>query len=209
LAIHLDVVERVLLDKLQRFAITSAAIDFVFAEFARQLKAAADNGGNSTDRLLTRKQQLEREMKNLTDAIRQGVSARTIKPALNDAEHELANIGRQLREHKPTSLDDQLADMRQFALQQVMDVVGLCGAKASNAKYQLMQQMSEIWMTPVRKADGERHYIGVGKWNLLSGDGLGPSLQEHIAAVSAALAKSGVRSIAGVGFEPQSVVDNT
>ncbi len=57
--------------------------------------------------------------------------------------------------------------------------------------------MQELRMTPVKNAVGERFYIGVGCWNLVWEDGLGPSLSSLLSNISQIYSKSGVRCVAG------------
>ncbi len=42
--------------------------------------------------------------------------------------------------------------------------------ETSAARWELRKRMGEIWKTPVRNADGNRYYIGVGQWNLVDDD---------------------------------------
>jgi hypothetical protein len=40
----------------------------------------------------------------------------------------------------------------------------------SAAKWELRKRLGEVWMTPVRNAEGDRFFTGVGQWNLIADD---------------------------------------
>ena len=97
---------------------------------------------------------------------------------MKERSRELRDIEDALLKTKPVSSFEEADALRRFAVQRIFDIVSLFRAKAQNAKFELSKHCGELWMAPLKNAEGERFYVGVGQWSLegFLGDGFAPSL---------------------------------
>jgi site-specific DNA recombinase len=167
LTIRRSVAEQHFFQTLQAYAEEPDAINFVVDEFARQLKAARGDVPGAAHSLTDSKEQMVAELQRLTTAIAQGTPASAVKNAIRERQRDLRIIERKLKDAEPVTIGQEMEQLRRFAIQKILNIVELFRSKADNAKYEFSQHCGELWMTPLKTAEGERFYAGVGQWNLL------------------------------------------
>jgi site-specific DNA recombinase len=170
LTVNRQLAEQTLLGDLDRAVNKNEAMEFVFEELRKMLVSALNEGPDSGKELQGRKAQVEAELDRLTAAIRQGVPAKTLRKALAEGERELAQLSAKLEEIKPIDIDVHIDAMRKFAIAKIASLPVLFRQEPAAARWELRKRMGDIWMTPVRNAEGDRQYIGVGKWSLVDDD---------------------------------------
>jgi site-specific DNA recombinase len=171
LTLSREVAEQTLLNELQEFLDRPAGLDYVLGEVSDFLQRSTDSGASRVNQLNARKEQIEEELERLTLAIRQGVPARTLKTAITEAEAERKTIEGELKQLKPINIHERITHLRKFVEQQIASLPSLLRVDPHAAKWEFQKHLRELWLTPVRDAEGRRFYIGVGEW-LIEDDGL-------------------------------------
>jgi site-specific DNA recombinase len=171
LYIRRDVLEDRLLGRLQSELLRPEVIDYAIGEFGRQLRAAFANlSGDIVDER-KRKEQLEREIQRVADAIARVGPLDSLVQEIAKREQEKKAITNRLLSRSAGSIESRLQEIRQFVTSGISDLRSLLGSDAVLAKAELHSHLSEIRMTPAE--DGKNwHYVAEGSWNLL---GTGPS----------------------------------
>ena len=171
LYIRRDVLEERLLSRLQIELLQPEVIDYAIAEFGKQLRTALSSMSSEIAGVRKRKEQLEVEIRRLTDAIACGDPLDSLVSEIARRESELKAITKRLLSASTTSVDGRLQEIRQFVTRGIVDLRGLLGRDAALAKSELQRHLSEIRMTPAEDRKGW-HYVSEGNWDLL---GTGPN----------------------------------
>ena len=140
-----------------------------------------------------RREDIQRELRNLVDtAARCGYSA-TVVEAISDRERELSEFTRRLFASEPESVSSEVARIRQFVSERLGNLRKLLAADVERAKLELAKHVTEIRMVP-QMLGKKGHYVATGSWNLLGG------YLDPVGIVGDT--EKRVRMVAGGGFEP-------
>jgi site-specific DNA recombinase len=186
-----DWLEKRLLSELQDEVLKPEAIEYVIAEFGRQLKGALENLSSELSEMRERKAKIETELGRLTATAAQTGPSFFLVEAINDRERQLRDITERLLSAGPGSLESHLSGIRQFVTKRLSDIQGLLSGETTLARAEIKKHLEEIRMTP-QYGEGKPHYLAEGAWNLL-GKETGPSHNT---------APLPIRMVAGGGFEP-------
>jgi len=185
-----DWLEKRLLSELQDEVLKPEAIEYVIAEFGRQLKGALENLSSELSEMRERKAKIEAELGRLTATAAQTGPSPFLVEAINDRERQLRDITERLLSAGPGSLESHLSGIRQFVTKRLSDLQGLLSGETTLARVEIQKHLEEIRMTP-QFGEGKPHYLAEGAWNLL-GKETGPSHNT---------APLPIRMVAGVRFE--------
>jgi site-specific DNA recombinase len=167
-----DWLEKRLLSELQDEVLKPEAIEYVIAEFGRQLKGALENLSANCPRCVRKSQNRGRVGRLTATAAQTGPSAFLVE-AINDRERQLRDITERLLSAGPGSLESHLSGIRQFVTKRLSDLQGLLSDETTLARAEIKKHLEEIRMTP-QYGEGKPHYLAEGAWNLL-GKETGPS----------------------------------
>jgi len=145
-----------------------------------------DDLGGELNQLSKRKDELEREVANLTQAIAQGDFSAALRAALVAREREIGEITARLLESRPDSLRVKLRDIRSFVVHHMRDIREIANSDTAQTRAIFAKHIEKITLTP----SGE-HYLASGTWDFVgrgSIDGAGGPDRTRRAAFSIPLA---------------------
>jgi site-specific DNA recombinase len=151
-----------LLAGLQDQIMRPEAVEYVLDNFESALLKALDELGGALAQMRARKDQLEREVANLTQAVAQGDFSPALRAALVMRESEISDITAKLLESRPDSLRVKLRNIRSFVVQHMRDVREIVNSDTARTRAVFAKHIDRITLTPT----GE-HYVASGTWNLL------------------------------------------
>src|SRR5712692_586872 len=185
--------EKRLLAELQSAVLRPEAVAYAVEEFGRQLRATCATLSSEGEKNRERKKYLEAELRRLVAAVAEGGHSAFLLSAIAEREQGLQEINERLLTVDSTSTDSHIVDIRQFMTERLADLRHLLYGDVTRARAELMRHVREIRMIP-QEANGERHYVAVGEWDLLGGS-QETDRARHLLGVRA-------RLVAGDGFEP-------
>jgi hypothetical protein len=122
-----------------------------------------------------RKDQLEREVANLAQAVAQGDFSPELRAALVTREREISEISAKLLESRPDSLHIKLRNIRSFVVHHMRDVRELVNSETARTRALFAKHIERITLTPT----GD-HYVASGAWDFMgrgSIDGAGGPIE--------------------------------
>ena len=162
---------------------------------SKGLRLAESDETGSLVELNAQRTEIEREMKNLTDAICKSGGSEFLVKTIQTKEAQLKSVVEDLHRHvqvRAASFDPE--ELRSTVLKELSDLTALLNADPVRAKAELLRHISEIRMIPT-EANGERFYVAEGEWDMLPGMKTGSQLFDSEE-------NPYFRMVAGAGFEP-------
>jgi len=138
------------------------AVEYVLDNFENAVLKALDDLGGELDKMRRRKDELEREVANLTQAVAQGDFSLALRAALVAREREIGEITEKLLESRPDSLRVKLRNIRSFVVHHMRDVREIVNSDTAQTRAMFAKHIDKITLTPA----GD-HYVASGTWNLL------------------------------------------
>jgi hypothetical protein len=126
------------------------------------LLKALDNLGGELERMHRRKQELQREVTNLTHVVAQGDFSPALRAALVDREREIGEITAKLLDARPDSLRVKLRNIRSFVVLHMRDIRAIVNSDPAQTRAIFAKHIEKITLTPT----GE-HYVASGSWNFV------------------------------------------
>ena len=156
------VLEEKLLAALQEQVIRPEAVEYVLDNFEVEFLKALDKLGGELEQMRQRKEELEREIVNLTNFVAQGESSAGLRAALVDRERQVSEIAGRLLEAHPDSLRTKLRNIRGFVTAGMQDLRNILNSDVAHVRTELAKHIEKITLTP----SGEC-YIASGTWNFV------------------------------------------
>ena len=167
--IRKDIVETQLLDKHQNEVLREEVIEYALSRFKHELTMAVRSVGGQMTRLQPKKQKLEKELRNWSEAIASGLNSATVPSEIVDRECEIQNINAQVVAAKPESVRTMIQDTRKFVESSLKDIRRLLNSDPVTAKATLIRHMPTIVLKPSVGPDGRKVYQVTSEWELLEG----------------------------------------
>lgn len=131
------------------------------------------------------------------------------RSAISERERALLKVEAKLEQIKRVKPRIDLLELKNFVTKNLFDVVALLKVDRLRTKNELRKHLEELRMIPTRADDGRLYYSGEGRWEIGAGSiwmndcKVFKTEAEGIReAVESKGQVSGVRSVAGGGFEP-------
>ena len=194
LYIRHDELEERLLGKLQTELLQPQAIELAIESFGRQLRSSLANMSNELTEMRSRKERLEREIRNFTQAIAESGHSKYILEEISVREKEISGITNRLLSSTPDSIQTQIEEVRRLVEGGIQNLQSLFREESPAAKQELRRHLSAILMFPLEDGEGW-YYIAEGEWNLLGTD-------PHEPKMRVVPVEGRIRMVAGGGFEP-------
>jgi site-specific DNA recombinase len=161
-----DCVEAQLLDGLQQSVLQTDAMEYTLAAFEIELEKELSATSGSIDQHRRRMTAIDTELSRLAEAVAvQGLSA-ALMNAIASREAERKTIERVLWGSGPGSIKTAIAEVRQFASQQLSDIRAILRTQALEARLTLSKHVDQIVMRPTTRGD-QAFYVAEGNWDLL------------------------------------------
>ena len=193
LYIRRDKLEESILGRLQEELWRPEEIENAMQEFGRQLRASLDGVSGELTQMRQRKEKLEREIRNFTQAIADAGHSKYILEEIATREKEISAITDRLFSASADSIEGHLGKVRQLVDEGIADLRTLLNENSAAVKAEMQRHLKEVRMFPSQDGNGW-YYEAVGTWDLLgSGTGLVQRRQRD---------DWRLRMVAGVGFEP-------
>jgi hypothetical protein len=193
LYIRQDELEERLLSKLRAELSQPEEIEFAIEIFGRQLRSSLASVSSKLGEMRSRKEKLEREIRNFTQAIAENGHSKYIIEEIAVREKEISGITDRLLSSTPDSIEAQIGEVRRLVEEGIQNLQSLSKLESSAAKEELHSHLSAVRMYP--SVDGEGwYYIAEGAWDLLGTDPLAPEMR--------VCEEGRIRMVAGGGFEP-------
>jgi hypothetical protein len=168
--------EERLLGKLRTELLQPESIDLAIESFGRQLRSSLANVSNELTEMRSRKEKLEREIRNFTQAIAENGHSKYILEEIAIREKEISGITDRLLSSTPDSIQNQIDDVRRLVEDGIQNLHRLCREDSPAAKQELHKHLSAVRMYPLEDGDGW-YYIAEGTWDLLGIDPHAPKAQ--------------------------------
>jgi hypothetical protein len=191
-------VESVLLANLKDDLLHPESVAYVVEGFGSQLRASLESLSGDLAQWRLRKQKLEREVKNFTDAIAEGGFSKSMVEAIAVREREIGAITDRLLSSSAESIEGRITEIRGFVGREIQKLSALLNENSPLVKPELHKHLSSITMHPVGGVGGEWHYEAEGSWNLLGTDEKSPQEEQRAQDSD----EGHLRMVAGAGFEP-------
>src|SRR5207244_3297580 len=117
-----DELEESLLKGLSESVLETEVVDYAVAKMEEALSEQYAGLDAELARMRQRKQELDLELKRLTDSIAQGQQSQSIMNAIGEREKELRAITDKLLEPTPGSLRAKLEELREFAVSRLSKI---------------------------------------------------------------------------------------
>jgi len=193
LYIRQDELEERLLSKLRAELSQPEEIEFAIEIFRRQLRSSLASVSNQLGEMRSRKEKLEREIRNFTQAIAENGHSKYIIEEIAVRENEISGITDRLLSSTPDSIEAQIGEVRRLVEEGIQNLQSLSKLESSAAKEELHSHLSAVRMYPLEDGEGW-YYMAEGAWNLLGTDPLAPDMR--------VCEEGRIRMVAGGGFEP-------
>ncbi len=163
LTIRRDDLEQRLLNGLQKAVLREEVIDYALARLEEELARRFEQLDSEMERLRQRKQELQAEIRRLTDAIAAGEPHPSLSAAIGEREKELREISDRLLERRPDSVRTSLEELRTFAVSRLTDLRRLLSHPESvhEARALLGEHIGKISLAPVSD-NGQHTYVARG-----------------------------------------------
>ena len=193
LYIRQDELEERLLSKFRAELLQPEEIEFAIEIFGRQLRSSLASVSSKLGEMRSRKEKLEREIRNFTQAIAENGHSKYIIEEIAVREKEISGITDRLLSSTPDSIEAQIGEVRRLVEEGIQNLQSLSKLESSAAKEELHSHLSAVRMYP--SVDGEGwYYLAEGAWDLLGADPLAPDTRVY--------EEGRIRMVAGGGFEP-------
>jgi chromosome segregation ATPase len=193
LRIGAEEVESQLLSNLEHDLLQPDRLNFAIEEFGRQLRSSLGNLSDELSEMRQRKEKLEREIRNFTNAIAESGHSKYIVEEIAVREREIASITDRLLASSPDSMEARMEDLKRFVEDGVQSLSKLLRENAPLAKQELHSHLLGVKMYPSEDGKGWC-YIAEGMWDLLGNAPLAP--KSWVPQVGR------FEMVAGGGFEP-------
>jgi hypothetical protein len=193
LYIRQDELEERLLSKFRAELLQPEEIEFAIEIFGRQLRSSLASVSSKLGEMRSRKEKLEREIRNFTQAIAENGHSKYIIEEIAVREKEISAITDRLLSSAPDSIEAQIGEVRRLVEEGVQNLQSLSKLESSAAKEELHSHLSAIRMFPTEDGEGW-YYTAEGAWDLLGADPHEPKMQVPV--------EGRIRMVAGGGFEP-------
>ena len=139
-------------------------IDYAVAKMEEVLNAKYATLDAELARLRQRKQELDLELKRLTDSIAQGEQSQSIMNAIGERERELRAITDRLLEPAPGSFRAKLEELREFAVSRLAKIRELLAhpENIQKAHEALAERVGQLTLEATNE-NGKRTYLAHGK----------------------------------------------
>ena len=191
-------VESVLLANFKDDLLRPESVAFVVKEFGDQLRASLESLSGDIAQWRSRKEKLEKEIRNFTDAIAEGGYSKSMVEAIAVREREIGAITDRLLSSSSESIEGRISEIRSFVGREIRNLSDLLNTNSPLVKPELHKHLSSVTMQPVKDSSRGWYYEAQGSWNLLGTDGNAP--REEPAAQNSN--EGHFRMVAGAGFEP-------
>jgi hypothetical protein len=151
---------------------------------------------NELTEMRSRKERLEREIRNFTHAIAENGHSKYILCILEEMvvrEKEISGISDRLLSSTPDSIQSQIEEVRRLVEDGIQNLHQLFSEESPAAKQELHKHLSAVRMYPLEDGEGW-YYVAEGTWDLLGFDPLAPDIRVR--------EEGRIRMVAGGGFEP-------
>jgi hypothetical protein len=169
------------------------SINRAVEQFGQQLRSSLAGLSNEFTEMRSRKERLEREIRNYTAAIGESGHSKYILEEIAIREKEISAITDRLLSAAPDSIQSKIEDMARFVSEGIKKLTEALNEHSPLAKQELHSHLSTIRMFPTEGGEGW-YYIAEGTWDLLGTDPLAP--------IFGVPADGRIRMVAGGGFEP-------
>ena len=190
LRIAAEEVENQLLTNLQKDLLQPDRINFAIEEFGRQLRLSLGNLSDELTGMRLRKEKLEREIRNLTQAIAESGHSKSIIEEIAVREKEISAITDRLLASAPNSIETRIDELKRLVESGIQNLSNLLREKAPLAKQDLHSHLSQVQLYPSEDGQGWC-YIAEGTWDLM---GEPPVAPKNLSGR--------FEMVAGGGFEP-------
>ncbi len=157
-----DLLETKLLAGLQAAVFQPEAIEYVLAEFQRQLGQALSTMQDDLGRARDRKVQVEKELGNLIGAIADTGHTPSMAEAIGERERELRTITQQLVGNQREAVMPQLSELRDFIFERLTNIRTLVARDVERARVELAKHITGITLRPQ-----SGYYEATGEWNVI------------------------------------------
>jgi hypothetical protein len=164
LLVRRDELEESLLKGLSESVLKTEVVDYAVAKMEEALTEQYASLDAELARMRHRKQELDLELKRLTDSIAQGQQSQSIMNAIGEREKELRAITDKLLEPVPGSLRAKLEELREFAVSRLSKIRELL-ARPENiqeAHEALAERVGQLTLEATNE-NGKRTYLAHGK----------------------------------------------
>lgn len=172
-------VERVLLANLRDDLFRSESLEYAIEEFGSQLQARLESVSGDLAQWRLRKEKLEREIRNLIQAIAEGCNSKSVHNEITVREQEIGAITDRLLSSTASSVEGRIAEIRSFVERETQNLSALLNDNSPLVKQELHKHLSSITMHPVGDS-GEWHYEAEGSWSLLGTDKNAPQEEQRL-----------------------------
>jgi site-specific DNA recombinase len=198
LYISRDELEATLLTNLKSDLLRPEAVTYGVEEFGKQLRSDLASLSGDIAAMRSRKEKLEGEIRNLTNAIAESGQSKFILDEIALREREIGAITDRLLSSSAASIEEKIAQIRSYVERKIENLTSLFNAHSPAAKQLLQQHLQTVTMHSAKDSTRGWYYVAEGKWNLLGADDDAPR-EEPWAQDSH---KGRLRMVAGGGFEP-------
>jgi site-specific DNA recombinase len=188
-----DELEERLLGKLRTELLQPESIELAVESFGRQLRAALADVSSELTEMRSRKERLEREIRNFTQAIAESGHSKYILQEIAVREKEISAVTDRLLSSTPDSIQNQIEEVRTLVEGGIQNLHQLFSEESPAAKQELHKHLSAVRMFPMEDGEGW-YYIAEGTWDLLGTDPRAP--------IPRIPEEGRIRMVAGGGFEP-------
>ncbi len=135
-------------------------------EFGRQLSASLDGVSGELTQMRQRKEKLEREIRNFTQAIAEHGHSKYILEEIATREKEISAITDRLFSASADSIEGHLGKVRQLVDEGIADLRTLLNENNAAVKAEMQRHLKEVRMFPSQGGNGW-YYEAEGTWDLL------------------------------------------
>jgi site-specific DNA recombinase len=158
-----DILERELLETIQREVLSDAAIDYVLSKLESEIEKSLTDFASELDAMRRRKAVLESELANLTRVVASGIDSESLRGAITEREREIRALTAKTLGVGKNSVRSQVRDLRRFVTESLRDVRKLLAGNSNNLKMELAKYVDAITIGP--EDDCKVNYKG--GWKLL------------------------------------------
>jgi hypothetical protein len=128
------------------------AVEYVLDNFQAEFLKAVDNLGGELEQMRRRKEELEREIVNLTNFIAQGDCSPRLRAGLVDRECQISEIAARLLDSHPDSLRAKLRNIRGFVTARMQSLRTIMNSDIAHVRAELAKHIEKITQPPVGNA---------------------------------------------------------
>jgi hypothetical protein len=186
------------LENLKNDLLNPKVIALVIEEFGKALRSNLASLSSDIAEMRHRKEKLEGEIRNLTNAIAESGHTKFILEEITARGHQIDAITNRLSSSSQESVEAKIDEIREHVEREINRLSDLLSSNPPMAKHELHRHLTAITMHPVKEGTRGWYYEAKGAWNLLGRDENAPR-EERLAQDSD---EGQIRMVAGGGFEP-------